>query len=66
MVLAVNGKEEEIPLGLTVGQLLERLGVDRGRVAVERNRDVVPRKHYDQVVLEAGDRLEIVTFVGGG
>jgi thiamine biosynthesis protein ThiS len=62
----VNGTGREIPPGTTVAGLLSLLGVERGRVAVERNHDVVPRKEYDAVTLEAGDRLEIVSFVGGG
>jgi len=53
-------------VGTTVAGLLAVLGVDRGRVAVERNLDVVPKKTYDSVALAAGDKLEIVTFVGGG
>lgn len=66
ITIAVNGNERQIPAGTTVGGLLGEMGIDRGRVAVERNRDVVPRARWDEVTLEAGDRLEIVAFVGGG
>jgi sulfur carrier protein len=66
IAISVNGADREIPPGTTVAGLLALLGVERGRVAVERNHDVVPRKDYDAVTLAAGDRLEIVAFVGGG
>lgn len=65
--VSVNGAERDLPCGTTVAALLLILGVtERARVAVERNRDVVPRKQYDDVTLAAGDRIEVVTFVGGG
>ncbi|HKA87133.1 MAG TPA: sulfur carrier protein ThiS [Haliangiales bacterium] len=64
--VVVNGKAQELPEGTTVAGLCVRLGVERTRVAVERNQDVVPRKAYDEVTLEAGDRVEVVAFVGGG
>src|SRR5688572_6966108 len=66
IAVSVNGAGREVPSGTTVAGLLSLLGVERGRVAVERNHDVVPRKDYDAVTLVAGDRLEIVGFVGGG
>jgi thiamine biosynthesis protein ThiS len=66
MTIQVNGNEREVPEGTTVTGLLALLGVDRGRVAVERNRDVVPKRAYDETSLQPGDRLEVVTFVGGG
>ena len=49
-----------------MGSLLAGMGVDPTRVAVERNDDVVPRKTWDQAPLHEGDRVEIVSFVGGG
>jgi thiamine biosynthesis protein ThiS len=65
--IVVNGAPRQIPAGSTVAGLLVILGVpDRSRVAVERNKDVVPKRQYDDVTLEAGDRLEVVAFVGGG
>jgi thiamine biosynthesis protein ThiS len=64
--IAVNGAERDVPAGTTVGALVVLLGMNRARVAVERNRDVVPRATYDEVVLAPGDRIEVVTFVGGG
>ena len=64
--VVINGKPEELPDGTTVAGLIARLGVTATRVAVERNHDVVPRKAYDEVTLQTGDRLEVVAFVGGG
>ena len=66
MRVTVNGAERVVPAGTTVAGLLVLLGIERGRVAVERNRDVVPKKTYDEVRLAAGDTLEVVAFVGGG
>jgi sulfur carrier protein len=64
--VVVNGESHEIPSGTTVAELIVRLGLGDRRVAVERNREVVPRARHDDTCLEPGDRLELVTFVGGG
>lgn len=64
--LTVNGAPETAPTGATVADLLQRMGIDPVRVAVERNEDVVPRKTWAQTPLAEGDRVEIVAFVGGG
>lgn len=66
MKVQVNGNDHEVADGTTLGRLLGRLELGRVRVAVERNFEIVPRDTYDATVLEEGDRLEIVTFVGGG
>lgn len=66
MVVTVNGTARVVTSGTTVAALLRELGAEPGRVAVERNQDVVPRAQHDQTLLEAGDRLEVVGFVGGG
>ena len=52
--------------GLNVAQLLEHLGIRPGRVVVELNRDILPRDAHGATVLNEGDSLEIVHFVGGG
>ena len=64
--ITVNGAPRQVPRGTTVADLIALSGLGERRVAVERNRDVVPRARHAEVVLEAGDRLELVTFVGGG
>ena len=66
MTVTVNGKPQEIADGATVADLLRTLGLPPERVAVERNRDIVPRATYADAKLAGGDRVEIVTFVGGG
>jgi sulfur carrier protein len=66
MQLTINGDAHSVPEGLTVRGLLEHLGMTEGPVAVERNRDVVPRAQHAAVLLSEGDQLEIVHFVGGG
>jgi sulfur carrier protein len=64
--IRVNGAERTVAAGTTVARLLAELGLETGRVAVEKNHDVVPRRDYERTVLAAGDRLEVVGFVGGG
>lgn len=66
MTVIVNGEPRELPDGTTVSQLIARLGLEGRPIAVERNRDIVPKATYGQTRLQEGDRLEIVTFVGGG
>jgi thiamine biosynthesis protein ThiS len=64
--ITVNGKRHELdPLG-SVADLLEQLELTAQHVAVERNREIVPRATYAEAQLQDGDQLEIVTFVGGG
>ena len=66
MRIKINGQWTEHGDGLTVSALLEALGVDERRVAVERNTDIVRRKTFGQTALADNDELEIVTLVGGG
>jgi sulfur carrier protein len=64
--VVINGQPRSVGQGTTVAGLLTLLGLADKRVAVERNREVVPRADHAATVLSAGDRLELVTFVGGG
>ena len=66
MILVVNGERQEAEPGLTLASLLDRLGLPRTGIAVERNREIVPKSVYAVTELTDGDRLEIVQFVGGG
>lgn len=66
MKLTVNGELREVPDGLTVRGLVEHLGLTEGPVAVEKNREVVPRAEHASAPLADGDVIEIVHFVGGG
>ncbi len=66
MQITVNGELHEVPAATTVRGLVEFLGLTDGPVAVERNREVVPRAEHPTTELSEGDVLEIVHFVGGG
>ncbi len=66
MRIFLNGNEREVADGLTVAGLLDTLDVSRRYVAVERNGEIVPRATHAETVLAEGDRIEIVTMVGGG
>jgi len=66
MKLIVNGEDREFSSISTVSALLEQLGMKPDRVAVELNRDLLPRGRWDKTKLSDGDKLEIVHFVGGG
>jgi thiamine biosynthesis protein ThiS len=66
MIIFLNGESREIPDGLTLARLLECLKLAPDRVAVERNLRIVPRAEWEQTLITAGDRLEVVHFVGGG
>jgi len=68
MKLQINGEEKTFdPVGqFTLAALVESLGMKPDRVAIELNRDIVPRDRWAQTFLKDGDRLELVHFVGGG
>ena len=64
--ITLNGEQRTLAQPLTLAELLEQLGYDRRRVAVEINREIVPSLYHGGRRLEAGDAIEIVTLVGGG
>jgi thiamine biosynthesis protein ThiS len=64
--IIVNGEARIAAPGVTVTQLLEGLGIHSGRVAIERNLQILPRGEWNETRVAAGDRYEIVQFVGGG
>ena len=66
MTIQVNGQPRDIDDGASVAKLLGDLGVTQPHVAVELNLEVVPRARHGETLLREGDRLEIVTLVGGG
>ena len=66
MTVQLNGEPREVPEGLTLAALLEWLKLPRDRVAVERNLEIVSRARWDVTPIQAGDRLEVIHFVGGG
>ena len=66
MRVTVNGEPRDVAERSTVQDLIEQLGLAGGPVAVERNRQVVPRAEHASTQLAEGDAVEIVHFVGGG
>jgi thiamine biosynthesis protein ThiS len=66
MKIEINGEPRSFNSPLTLSTLVEQLGMKSDRVAVELNRDIVPRDRWQDTQLSEGDRLEIVHFVGGG
>ncbi len=66
MQVKLNGEALDLPEATTILQLLEKLKVRRDIVAVEVNREIVPRARHGDRRLEEGDAVEVVTFVGGG
>jgi thiamine biosynthesis protein ThiS len=66
MRMTINGRDQDFDAPLTVAALVERLGFDPRKIAVERNLEIVPKSVHQTTVLQDGDRIEIVNFVGGG
>ena len=66
MQIQVNGQSREVAEGTTAAQLLEELDLDHRVLAVECNMQLIPRARHASQLLADGDRLEIVTLVGGG
>jgi len=62
----INGESKEIPEGLSLSALFEGLSLPADRIAVERNLEIVPRHRWSETMVQQGDRLEVVQFVGGG
>lgn len=66
MEIVLNGQAKTLAGPLSVAALVAELGFTGKRIAVERNGEIVPKSTYDQVMIAAADRLEIVVAVGGG
>ena len=66
ITIVVNGENKSARPGASVADLLRDLGLDGGRVAIERNLEILPRPQWAGTRVETGDRYEIVQFVGGG
>ena len=64
--ISINGESREVSADTRVEDLLRTLGISTPRVAVEYNREILPKPQYGETVLREGDFLEIVQFVGGG
>lgn len=66
MHVTINGRQEALADGLSVANILATRQLHPIRVAVEINEQIVPRKRFGETTVKEGDRIEIVTFVGGG
>lgn len=66
IAITVNGERREAKPGSTVTDLLQEMGLDSGRVAIERNLEILSRPEWQKTSIQPGDRYEIVQFVGGG
>jgi thiamine biosynthesis protein ThiS len=65
MKIQINGQDKEVSVS-TIADLVEQLGLKDDRVAIELNRDIVPRAKWADTPLHEGDKVEMVHFVGGG
>lgn len=66
MKVILNGESKECVEGITIENLLDLYKIDKNRVAVELNLQIIPKKELSTLVLKDTDLLEVVTFVGGG
>lgn len=66
MMITVNGQQREIADGQSLMELLNEMKLDPQCLAIERNRVIVERETFEKVLIETGDQLEIIQFVGGG
>lgn len=67
MYLVINGDDYyDLPDGLSVASLIAHLELPKKKIAIECNREIVPKSTYNDTVLSDGDRLEIIHFIGGG
>jgi sulfur carrier protein len=66
MKIRINGDEQEVPDGLNVRAMLDHLGMNGTRVAIERNLEILPRTDWTGTQVQNNDSFEIVHFVGGG
>ena len=64
--MQINGKEMDIPAGISISVLLEKLNLGKKSLVVVVNEEVVPKDKYSGTILNPGDRVELVDFVGGG
>ncbi len=64
--IKLNGEQVEVPNGISLIELLSIYKIDSQRVAVELNLNIVEKNNYSATFLEDGDKLEVISFVGGG
>ncbi|MGM0442968.1 MAG: sulfur carrier protein ThiS [Fibrobacterota bacterium] len=66
MICRINGTEKDIPVGISLTALLESKEIDPAGVVVEQNGTIVRRNRFSETEIKDGDRIEILSFVGGG
>jgi thiamine biosynthesis protein ThiS len=66
IAIELNGAPRQVRGGSTLDDLLEELGLERGHVAVEVNREIIPKQRWNSYVVQEDDAIEVVHFVGGG
>ena len=66
MEVIINGTKKEVKEGITIKELLQEMEIPAIGIAVELNREIIPRSRHESLVLKANDSLEIVKMVGGG
>lgn len=66
MKVIINGKDYDLPEGITLFELIKQLKFDPEKIVVEKNLDIIKREEYEKCVINENDRLEILRFVGGG
>ena len=66
MHITINGSQENYPTDTAVSQLLNQLNLQDKRIALEINKEIIPRSEYDQHILNDGDIVEIIHAIGGG
>lgn len=66
MQITINGETRQLPAPMSVAELVAHLKLDTRKLAVERNLAIVPRSQYGETALAEGDRIELVSFIGGG
>lgn len=64
--ITLNGAEIAVEAGLSLGQLVDKRGLERRMIAIEYNGEIIPRLDYDDTMVQDGDTLEVVHMVGGG
>lgn len=66
MIIRLNGETKEVPEGTTLGTLLDNFKIKRAGIAVDLNREIIPKRLHDETALKEGDSIEVVRMVGGG
>lgn len=65
-MITINGKQIQLTAEMSVADYLEQNNYQINRIAVEMNEEILPKYSYSETMIKDGDRLEVVTFVGGG